>query len=599
MASTSTSDDGVQEDYSVQWESIIKFMNDRSKKLFEIWTDIGYSPDEIQLRCKKFKEQIEFVVEDENKLRQRLLKSIDELMKQMTLLCEELDVEKHVVCQRIQEANEGMPLIMVKSEMKRQIVSLTEQKQERLKELNGLLERDRQISQELGTAPNHLDPTKLPTASQLQDLRRHIEYLVEEKAIRKIKLQDGSVIIAQLMHQLELAPKTSFEKCIFTGKLADIPLVSENMHKLRQLQEKLEAKIQENEAMGRELRNKLNRLWLRLKFERQFCDEFMDTNQGSKPSTLKVLKSEVARCEELKIQNIKKFVEQIRMELANLWDQCFYNREQRALFRHFNDENYTEELLEAHEREVDRLREFAMLADLILKKVLSWKELFQKMLEIEKKGYDTNRFANRGGQLLQEEKERKQIMIRLPKMEKELYTAVAEWEQENQCPILVEGKRISDYISDQWAQFNTDKENERQKRQQAKAEQLQQDMHGYSRTTTPAKKRPLGTPGRINNAHKKSRLGEPGSSTLVSPAVHKLSFSRKPPSHRILSNRRPATRYQTQRIMLRERPMANVPSSSAVNNTTVSLAESEFVNALTEQRIVGPLNSTAVNSGNC
>lgn len=42
---------------------------------------------------------------------------------------------------------------------------------------------------------------------------------------------------------------------------------------------------------------------------------------------------EVARLEEIKKENIEKFVNTLRNELHKLWDDCFYTPEQRNRFR--------------------------------------------------------------------------------------------------------------------------------------------------------------------------------------------------------------------------------------------------------------------------
>lgn len=56
--------------------------------------------------------------------------------------------------------------------------------------------------------------------------------------------------------------------------------------------------------------------------------------------------------------------------------------------------------------------------------VNKWQLLFQRMLELEAKAHDVNRFSNRGGNLLQEEKERKKIHKQLPKIEEDLFAAI-------------------------------------------------------------------------------------------------------------------------------------------------------------------------------
>jgi protein regulator of cytokinesis 1 len=70
------------------------------------------------------------------------------------------------------------------------------------------------------------------------------------------------------------------------------------------------------------------------------------------------LKDELKRCEELKRQNIKCFVEEIRKELNQWWDKCLISEEQRLQFRPYSSECFTEDLLELHELEVQKFRSY-------------------------------------------------------------------------------------------------------------------------------------------------------------------------------------------------------------------------------------------------
>ena len=56
------------------------------------------------------------------------------------------------------------------------------------------------------------------------------------------------------------------------------------------------------------------------------------TCTGHKPSTLRVLREEVAKQEELKRQNVEKFVRALRVEIFDMWEKCFYSAEQRGAF---------------------------------------------------------------------------------------------------------------------------------------------------------------------------------------------------------------------------------------------------------------------------
>lgn len=121
------------------------------------------------------------------------------------------------------------------------------------------------------------------------------------------------------------------------------------------------------------------------------------------------LKEEIARCEELKKQNMEKFTLRMRDELFELWDKCHVSEEERGAFTPLNSLDFTEELLERHEAEVRRYETFfnenREIFDLLSRRA----ELWDRMGQLEIAATDSNRLNNRGGKLLKEEKERKQI----------------------------------------------------------------------------------------------------------------------------------------------------------------------------------------------
>lgn len=72
-------------------------------------------------------------------------------------------------------------------------------------------------------------------------------------------------------------------------------------------------------------------------------------------------------------------------------------------------------------------------------------ELWNKLLVLDSQSAD--RFKNRAGQLLQEEKERNLVAINIPKIEKRLLEATEEYERVHNEPFLIFGKRVS-YLID-------------------------------------------------------------------------------------------------------------------------------------------------------
>lgn len=99
----------------------------------------------------------------------------------------------------------------------------------------------------------------------------------------------------------------------------------------------------------------------------------------------------------------------MRDELLDLWEKCHVSEEERAIFAPMRSLDFTEELLERHEAEVRRYETFweenREIFDLLSRRA----ELWERLTQLEMAATDSNRLNNRGGKLLMEEKERKQV----------------------------------------------------------------------------------------------------------------------------------------------------------------------------------------------
>lgn len=86
---------------------------------------------------------------------------------------------------------------------------------------------------------------------------------------------------------------------------------------------------------------------------------------------------------ELKRVNMAKFVQATREELSKIWDSCFYGGQQRREFAPAFCDDYTDDLLSAHESELDRMRGFYKDNEDIFKLVQKRENLWKKFLELE------------------------------------------------------------------------------------------------------------------------------------------------------------------------------------------------------------------------
>ena len=61
------------------------------------------------------------------------------------------------------------------------------------------------------------------------------------------------------------------------------------------------------------------------------------------------------KLEELKLQNLEKFVSLTRVEVEKYWDLMFYSDEDKRLFKPFYSQNIGENLLADHEKQLEKL----------------------------------------------------------------------------------------------------------------------------------------------------------------------------------------------------------------------------------------------------
>ena len=154
------------------------------------------------------------------------------------------------------------------------------------------------------------------------------------------------------------------------------------------------------------LRETISSLWDRLDIEQEERDSFNKDTTGYTTTTIaKVstkiinfcrnamlitvticyfqLEAETERLHEMKKENMAKFVQATRDELSKIWDSCFYGDEQRKEFAPAFSDDYTDDLLSAHESELDRMRGFYKDNEDVYKLVHKRENLWKKFTELE------------------------------------------------------------------------------------------------------------------------------------------------------------------------------------------------------------------------
>jgi protein regulator of cytokinesis 1 len=113
---------------------------------------------------------------------------------------------------------------------------------------------------------------------------------------------------------------------------------------------------------------------------------------------------------------MSEFIIRVREEITKFQNDLLLSEEEKAEFGAFIDDSYTEELLATHEEEAARLRAEIEASSVHLARVKEWLGLKADEEELERSAADPNRFKKRGTAMLQEERMRKRVEKRKPKV---------------------------------------------------------------------------------------------------------------------------------------------------------------------------------------
>ncbi|KAJ3486631.1 hypothetical protein NLI96_g4098 [Meripilus lineatus] len=294
--------------------------------------------------------------------------------------------------------------------------------------------------------------------------------------------------------------------------------------------------------------DQLESLWRRMGVPATHVHAFVDAQKGSTDNTIRAYEEELDRMLELKRESMSVFVENARAEITKLWDDLMVGDDERADFAPFADDEHTEELLDLHEAEVERLKEERKLKGPLLTSVKKYFDICQDEKELAAAAADQTRLLGRGhrgdpGRLLREEKMRKRVtrekprvsikknplFVQLvtheasPQLERDLLISVPKWEAETGHTFLVNGESVYQILI--LASENTEKENVSRQRSKSKT----RSGSVPARSTTPT-----------NPPHHYAPPPRPGTSmttrsTITTPAVRPRSRSQ---SARSTSNKR-------------------------------------------------------------
>ncbi|XP_077258927.1 protein regulator of cytokinesis 1 [Temnothorax americanus] len=500
-------------------------------ELHNIWEDIGCTKDMRLMYYDQAYEHIKGLLDDmvaEAQLkRQRLFDNIQDMLKQTTSLYAELHMDE------TPKTYEQTPLCKVEQMLQTDLQNLERTKKERMTILKELLTKERDICKKLGCKALSIAANVVPTERDLESFKLYLEKQENEKVRLESVFTDIRRSIIKMTNELDISPSSSFQELICKNP-EEFVLSASNMTKLREFRDELSKQVEEAKCYVEKIKEDLSALWKYLDEPADVCQSFLERYPGYSTNVINALSAEIKRCKEKRKENILRYVTQIRYELLNLWDLCKYCEAERNGFAPFHSNTFTEDLLTLHELEVERLRKFYNDNRTIFELLEQREKLIKKIKDLLQRANNPDRYYNRGGQLLMEEKERKVIQKKLPKIEAELRQLIGEYEAKHKQVFTINGTSLEDVLAETLETINHEKESIKKARKEAKDKSIKKSPLNSSKRTPGMShlsirrgpmlglsKRKLFTPSPNSSIKRRNKNGDKNKPTVAASKVRR------------------------------------------------------------------------------
>ncbi|KAL4711111.1 hypothetical protein ACJJTC_009482 [Scirpophaga incertulas] len=437
------------------------------KELWVTWSHIGIDENGkynnirqlVQIENEFHREVMSESIEKFKLMQQQ----IDKLKEETEQLSKCLSVDIPII-----EYKEDMMLIEYMKELEEQIAEYREQVEQRHKKMKHLQEWQEGLAEQLGVTIHNLQYIPLPSEEELDKLTNHLEVLQAERNKRAEIFLNTQLEVKDIMEKLRIKPQNKFEQLVVTSQSIDFKLTDQNMDLLATLEQDLQEKYECTNNRVLELRERLTKLWDCLEEDHIYRENFLHAHPGCHKDTEMAIKEEIERCDKIKRQKIQVFVANVRTKIKLMWDNIMYSSKQREEFVLYFQDHFTEDTLMLHELYLEKITKFYNENKQIFDLVVTRKNLWIKMTELEARASEPGRYHNRGGQLLREEKDRKALCSNLPKIEAQIRDLVKEYEGKTGQVFTVEGKPLVQLIEEDWE----NRKAERHKKLSARKEAL-------------------------------------------------------------------------------------------------------------------------------
>ncbi|CAB9502953.1 protein regulator of cytokinesis [Seminavis robusta] len=310
-------------------------------------------------------------------------------------------------------------------------------------------------------------------SSAIIQLLRDCQHLMKELQIYGD--ESGSKLDRQITGSLERQEDGSF---VMTSNFQTDTCIGINASALEALTERvavLNAEKQKRTSKLEHMGAQIMTLWEKLRISEEEQRAFSETIQGLGLDTIEKGETELQRLVSLKSKMLGDLILEARETIIELWDDMNATEDFRKAFTPFsaaNEEDTTEDLLEAHEKYIDNLR--AQLDEMkpILRIIERRDVILRERKQYQELQQDSDRLKQRGAaltkQLMEEEKMARRIKRDLPKLTSMLEEKLFEWKEQHGEDFQLHGENYFDIMERrelEWEEFKNSLVMQKKKKQ--------------------------------------------------------------------------------------------------------------------------------------
>ncbi|CAF3780976.1 unnamed protein product [Rotaria sordida] len=433
--------------------------------------DINDKEQTIINNLKTYLQELNEIEKKENDVLQARIRAIlDECIHLNRLLKLDYGIQKI--------ENEELTLFQQLKEANNQLKKINEVLKIKLEEINQLKLIEEKLCNKLHEQTIEFDNEvdQMPYDKRQEILEQHIQDLQNLQHDRSSAIEQARKQIHEMKIELDLdntynqPTDTNQVLSLIDGPVHLIELSKTNVEHLRTIANELDTLYQANRIKAEHLVNTLNALYERLNLTDSDKYIKLPLDKPHRPENLILLEKEIDRCKELRRQNMRTYIENIRDEIFAQYEKCFYGREQMESFLPLYSNEFTEESLEEHEKELEEINMYYIHNEQLFVNLANWHEVWAEYREFQRQASDPDRFKRRGYSAVQEEKQRKHLEFSLKKLQDTVVQLSKEYEHEFGYQFLVEGVPVQDFFNNEKENYSQEKELERARKQLARGQ---------------------------------------------------------------------------------------------------------------------------------